>query len=258
MATLTLKTLPRKVLNRLTMLLFAVAIPLERLLHRHSLVGHTEFMDPARFAWTAVLEANWQLIRRELDEVLGYRDHIPNYLDLSDDAKGLTERQNWKSFIFYAYGAKAPFNCRRCPETTALLRHITGMKSAFFSILMPGTRLKPHRGHFAGVLRYHLGLKVPDPQKCGLRVGQHIVHWQEGKSLVFDDTFEHEAWNDSDELRVVLFVDFARPLPFPLSAVNGLITWLIGRSSVVQPGMARLRDWNRRFSRIWRSSRGTG
>ncbi len=248
----TFRRLPRKIANRLTVCLFMVLFPLERLLYRYSRVGHTELIAPARFDWIPRLEQGWTLIRAELDAVLRYEAYIPSYLDLSDDARGLTEPQGWKSFFFYAYGVKVPANCERCPATAALLASIPGMKSGFYSILAAGARLKPHRGHYAGVLRYHLGLIVPAPERCGLRVGGQTVHWQEGKSLVFDDTFEHEAWNDSDSVRVVLFVDFARPLPRPLAALNGAMIWLVGRSSVVQPGIARLKDWNRRLAAVWR------
>ncbi len=246
-----LRKLLRKVANRATMLLFAVALPLERVLFRYSLVPHTELLDLTLFPWARELEQNWHLIRAELDEVLRHRDAVPNYIDLSDEAAGLTARDNWKSFFFYAYGVKVPANCARCPNTTALLGRIEGMKSGFFSIMLPGTHLKAHRGHFAGVLRYHLGLLIPNEDQCGLRVGPHTVHWREGQSIVFDDTFDHEAWNHSDGLRVVLFVDFARPLPQPLAALNLALIWLISRSSVVQPGIARLAAWNRRLAATW-------
>jgi beta-hydroxylase len=246
----TLKHLPRKVANRLTVCLFAVLSPLERLLYRCSLVGHTEFIDKARFYWVSVLEQNWLEIRRELDQVLRRPHQIPNYIYLSSDAKGLTEENNWKSFFFYAYGLKVASNCDRCPATAALLNQIKGMKSGFFSILLPGTHLQPHRGHYAGVLRYHLGLVIPDAGRCRIRVGKRVAHWEEGQSLIFDDTFEHEVWNDSDSIRVVLFVDFARPLPFPLSLLNNLVIWLVSRSSVVQPGIARLKEWNKRYPAI--------
>jgi beta-hydroxylase len=85
------------------------------------------------------------------------------------------------------------------------------------------------------VLRYHLGLLVPsDPTRCGIRVGDERRHWEAGRSLVFDDTFEHEAWNESDEPRVVLFVDFARQLPAPLDAINRALLRLIGASPFIK------------------------
>jgi beta-hydroxylase len=95
------------------------------------------------------------------------------------------------------------------------------MKTAFFSILAPGKHIAPHRGPSAGVLRYHLGLKIPvQAERCRIRVRDEYAHWREGASLVFDDTYEHEVWNDTDEERVVLFLDVVRPLPFPVAQLN--------------------------------------
>jgi aspartyl/asparaginyl beta-hydroxylase (cupin superfamily) len=104
-------------------------------------------------------------------------------------------------------------NCLRCPATAAVLRAIPGVITGFFSILGPGKRLPPHYGPYRGVLRHHLALIVPEPlEKCGIRVDDQTRHWTEGQSLVFDDTYEHEAWNDTDGERVVLFLDIKRPL----------------------------------------------
>jgi beta-hydroxylase len=106
-----LSELPRKILNRLTVLLFAIVLPMERLLFRYSLVGHTELLDASRFPWTRELEENWRLIRPSSMRVLGSataRLHI----DLSDEAAGLTERDNWKSFFFHAYGVPVPTTAR--------------------------------------------------------------------------------------------------------------------------------------------------
>ena len=101
------------------------------------------------------------------------------------------------------------------------MREIPGMKTAMFSILSPRKHILDHRGPYKGVLRYHLGLIVPeDAESCRIRVGEDFRHWEEGKSMIFDDTFNHEVWNDTDETRVVLFVDVLRPLPEPEATIN--------------------------------------
>ena len=95
------------------------------------------------------------------------------------------------------------------------------MTTAMFSILSPRKHILDHRGPYKGVLRYHLGLIVPQRRAaCRIRVGEDVRHWEQGKSMVFDDTYNHEVWNDTDETRVVLFVDVLRPLPFPESQIN--------------------------------------
>ena len=101
---------------------------------------------------------------------------------------------------------------------------------AMFSILAPRSHIPSHRGPYKELLRYHLGLIIPSPRSgCRLRVADEVRSWQEGKSLIFDDSYSHEAWNDSDCHRVVLFVDFVRPLPFPLSTLNRLAIWQISK-----------------------------
>jgi beta-hydroxylase len=104
-----------------------------------------------------------------------------------------------------------------------------------FSILTPRSRIAAHRGVYNGVLRYHLALVVPhDPDRCSIRIGTEVRHWTDGGSMIFDDTCEHEVWNDTDEQRVVLFVDFLRELPQPLGWINRGLLGLIGASPYVQ------------------------
>lgn len=186
--------------------------------------GTRTFFDTADFPWVAAVEARAPEIRRELDSLLRSLDRIPNFQDLSPDQATLTDAESWKTFFLHAYGHRAEANCDRCPETERALRQIPGLQSAMFSILAPEKHLPEHRGPHKGVLRYHLALIVPGPPgACRIRVGSDVRAWEEGKSLIFDDSHLHEAWNDSDRHRVVLFVDFERPLPFPLSIINRLV-----------------------------------
>ena len=142
--------------------------------------------------------------------------HLPNFQDISKDQIEITNDDRWKTFFLYGYGFEAKLGVEMCPKTAALMREIPGMKTAMFSILSPRKHILDHRGPYKGVLRYHLGLIVPrKAEKCRIRVGEDIRHWQEGQSLMFDDTFNHEVWNDTDETRVVLFVDVLRPYPPP-------------------------------------------
>ncbi len=160
----------------------------------------------------------------------------------------LTRDDGWKTFFFRGYGAQHDKNIARCPETNRLLTAIPGLTTAFFSILRPKKRLPRHRGPFKGVLRYHLALKVPAaPETCGIKVGTDVARWEEGKSLIFDDTHLHEAWNDSDEIRVVLFVDFVRPLPWVLAQLNRFTLYLISRTTFVQGAVRRLEAWEEMF-----------
>jgi beta-hydroxylase len=222
--------------------------PMDRLVHRFSSVGRHRFFDPSAFAWIPRIEAGWTSIRDELRALLRERERIPSFEDIAPaNTPGGVRDDKWKSYWLYAYGRKAADNCRRCPETTRLIDTIPGIKTAFFSILAPGKHIPEHTGPYAGVLRYHLGLVVPRRKEaCRIRVGSELAHWEEGRSLVFDDSYPHEVRNDTDEERVVLFVDFARPLPFPLSVLNEAVIWLAGRSAFVQDIVENIDVWNRR------------
>jgi len=197
------------------------------------------WFDPGDFAWTKAIETRTAEIRRELFEVLS--GPVPEFRDVSTEQERIVEGAPWKAFVFFLYGQPYEKNTRRCPVTTATLLGIPDMTSAFFSILEPGARLKEHRGPYKGVLRYHLGLKVPeDPKQCGITVGGETRHWGVGQGLVFDDTFAHSAWNESRETRAVLFVDFKREFRGPLKALNDGLVWLFRVSPFVQNMFERL------------------
>jgi ornithine lipid ester-linked acyl 2-hydroxylase len=222
--------------------------PLERWLARHSSVGDRPFFDAAEFAWTRDLELEWRTIRAELDDVMADRDALPNFQDISADQATITDDDRWKTFFLYGFGFRVDSNCERCPETTRLVESIPGMKTAFFSILAPGKHIPAHRGPWKGVLRYHLGLMVPEPATaCRIRVDDEVRQWEEGGSLVFDDTYDHEAWNDTDGYRVVLFVDFIRPLDRVASTFNRGVLGAIAWSPFIQDAKSRHRRWERRF-----------
>lgn len=208
--------------------------------------GKKTFFEPQEFPWVGEIEADWISIRKELEAVLTRKEEIPNFQDISDKQKVLTEGEQWKTFWFYAYGERAEENCARCPETVRLLQRIPGMKSAMFSILAPRKHIPEHRGMYKGVMRYHLGLIVPGPDgACRIRVGNDVRSWKEGKSLIFDDSHPHEVWNDVDAQRVVLFVDFLRPVFFPVSLLNRLIVWIIARTPSIAEPMDRVRHYGR-------------
>jgi beta-hydroxylase len=218
---------------------------------RNSLVPTAPFLAPETFGWIADLEQEWATIRAELDEVLTFRDHLPNFQDISVDQASITDDDGWKTFFFLGYGFRATANCERCPRTALLLDSIPGLTTAFFSILSPRKHIPPHRGPWRGVLRYHLALRVPDPPGAsGIEVGGEVAHWEEGKSLLFDDGYEHRAWNDTDGIRVVLFADVIRPLRRPADSVNRALIRAIGASPYIRDARARHEAWEARFEAL--------
>ena len=201
-------------------------------------------IDPAKFPWTKYVEQNMPQILGELKVIMGQYESIPNLGDLSEEQKRITTgERNWKTFMLYVYGSRIERNINLCPQTDSILRNIPGMTMAFFSILEPHTALSPHRGAYKGVLRYHLGLIVPQPEDlCGLRIDGEVHHWQVGGSLIFDDTYTHDAWNNSDEIRVVLFIDFKRDYIFPVNVLNNAMIRLIRMSPFISNVLKKIEE----------------
>jgi beta-hydroxylase len=164
------------------------------------------FYDTKMFPFTAILEQNWRVIRSELD-ALNEREFMewPEHSLYGD--------HGWETFGLYAFGHRQAEGCARCPRTEAVVQQIPGLMMAGFSKLAPGAHIVPHCGYegYAGyVLRVHLGLDVPED--CAIRVGSETRHWEQGRCFVFDDSTEHEAWNNGNHSRTVLLCDFLNPL----------------------------------------------
>ncbi|WP_433017936.1 aspartyl/asparaginyl beta-hydroxylase domain-containing protein [Kribbella sp. CA-294648] len=188
-----------------------------RLIDRFDPTAQVRFFDPADFPWAAELEREWQVIRGDLDVALSRRDEVPEFSAISSRQKEIADSR-WQTLVFHFFGRRVNANCERFPRTSEILSRVPDLTTAMFSILSEGAHIPPHFGPYKGILRYHLGLKVPSGAR--LRVDDQVRSWQEGKSLLFDDTFEHEAWNHGPGDRVVLFVDVVRPLPRGLDLFN--------------------------------------
>ncbi|HEY6554795.1 MAG TPA: aspartyl/asparaginyl beta-hydroxylase domain-containing protein [Vicinamibacteria bacterium] len=200
--------------------------------------GQTRVFDPAAFSWIGQIESRWQAMRREAEAVVGDAGSLPRMREILPGR--YTVASAWKTYMLYGYGHKVPRNCALCPETAAAVEAVPNMRTAFFSVLPPRTRLPPHVGIYRGILRYHLGLIIPDPERCGLRIEERVLRWREGQSFVFCDQYEHEAWNDTDQVRVVLFLDFLRPLPTALAALNAWVIRRIGETRFIRESGERL------------------
>lgn len=203
------------------------------------------------FPWVAEFEKYWKTIREELEQVLNRREDMPSFHEILSQVTTITTDDQWKTFFLMAPGMNCDGNRKQCPKTTELLKLIPGVKTAMFSILSPRKHIPAHRGPYNGVLRYHLGLIVPEPREnVKIRIADEYHHWSEGGSLVFDDTFNHEVWNDTDGIRVVLFIDFLRPLKSPWHQIHDRI---IRVAEVITPMLQaankRQKEWEKKFYR---------
>lgn len=175
-----------------------------------------------RFPWMDELEAGTIAIRDELFNVLQQAQNLESFLQ-TDAPQGAAElltsssghEPAWDAYFFHRHGDRYEAHCVQCPQTAALLDSLPlayvreHSPETLYSVLRPGTHILPHYGVTNTRLVTHLPLVVPSD--CALRVGGEMHVWQEGRCVTFDDTFEHEAWNKSDQTRVVLIVDSWNP-----------------------------------------------
>lgn len=184
------------------------------------------FFDRAEFPSLSILEAKTGVIRAELLAVLvSDRERFNPYIaynpgDPVNQWRELNHSSRWSAFHLWRSGSPVQENLDCCPETAKAIAKV-GMAdidglcpNALFSALAPKTHIPPHHGETNARLVAHLPLIVPDG--CQFRVGFEERQWTVGETLVFDDTIEHEAGNDSDELRVVLIFDLWNPLLEPV------------------------------------------
>jgi len=219
---------------------------IERFIASKSLVATSEIIPNEAFPWTGQVEASWRTIRAELEGVIGDRTALPNMQDISPTQYGIVRDKVWKVFAFNTYGAWSQENCRACPETAKLLRSIPDLKVAFFSVLEPGAHISAHRGAYKGLVRAHLGLIVPEPNAdVRMAVGKEMIHWREGELVLFDDTYRHEVWNDTDGVRVVLLFDVERPFPPMIRALNRTVLGAFRLAPFVTGAVKKLNAWER-------------
>lgn len=174
------------------------------------------FYDLHHLPWVQLLQENYQKIKKELLNVIdiesgtqigkNWTNAHPHYVESKT-----TDLIPWKTYEFVFFGIRHPLHAQQCPETFKLLSQVPELITAHFSLLRPQTRVNPHKGYSRMVLRNHLPLIVPKQGDMGIKVKNEIARWEEGNLLSFNDSFIHEAWNLSNETRVVLMFDIAHP-----------------------------------------------
>ena len=179
------------------------------------------FPDRALFPWLETLEAATPVIKAELEALL--TDSFDQFAPYVAYPKGapvnqwgeLNHSRKWTSLWLWRDGARQDAVCERCPQTAALLESLPMCRqdgfapTAVFSALQPHTHIPAHTGSSNIRLLTHLPLILPGPAR--FRVGNTVRDWKMGQAWVFDDTIEHEAWNDADQMRVILIFDIWNP-----------------------------------------------
>lgn len=178
-----------------------------------------QYYERGEFDWLPQVEAAVPAMHDELLAVLADGKDFAPYVEVIAErpsaANPLINDPSWGAFYFWRDGEIVTENATRCPATMAALEAVPmptiDQRSpiALWSLLKPGTHIQPHHGLLNTRLICHIPLIVPSD--CALRVGNETREWREGEALIFDDSFEHEAWNRSDQTRVVLLFEIWRP-----------------------------------------------
>jgi aspartate beta-hydroxylase len=203
------------------------------------------------FAWMPGLERHTDAIREELRAVLAKDEGFRPFVQMPRQHPGaaywdkLNDSPNWNAFFFYRDGERFADNHARCPETSAALdtvplnRVADHSPEALYSVLTPGAHIPPHTGVINVRLVVHLPLIIPPD--CGIRVGTETRGWTEGRCIAFDDTYEHEAWNKSNETRVVMILDIWNPaLTLPEREGMRVVIEELGRFNRSHGGTSKL------------------
>ena len=184
----------------------------------------TLFPAAARFA------AAWPALRDEALAVARDLQRVPRFHEIMSAQAPISanDGRDWRMFIMQAYGLPFAANLQRCPVLASLVAASPDVLSASFSFMAPGKRVPPHRGPFRGILRGYLVLSMPrhadGTPAAVLQVDQREYRLDEGEFMLWDDTFEHAAWNGGDALRVVLLLDVRRRgLPLDMRALSAAV-----------------------------------
>ncbi len=205
-----------------------------------------EYFDRTLFPWLSALEAHTEAIRSELFALL--ESGAPGFAPYVQMDPGTPENKwtpldastAWSSYYLWKYGQRVADAHRRCPKTVAALDAIPRIElpsrapSAFFSLLEPGAHIPAHTGVTNVRVTVHLPLIIPE--NCYFRVGGETRQWEVGKAFVFDDTIEHEAWNNSNELRAILIVDAWNPHLTEIERTMMQHYFAIADASALNPG----------------------
>ena len=224
-----------------------------RVIARSSLIPNDPVLNSKEFDWTEPFKNHWREIQQEGLAVFEHRDAIPPLREISPDHRRLMKNDSWRSFFLIGYGHHKAGNLARAPRTAELIKAVPGLNSAFFSILAPGAVIVPHRGVTKAFVTGHLGLSVPrDREKCWMQVDDQRLHWDEGEWIIFDDTYEHEVRNDTNETRIVLLCQVERPLAVPGKWIAAGTLRYVRRSQFVTDAKNNLSDWEEAYARAER------
>lgn len=202
--------------------------PINSFMYLFSAVPNKPYLDKnlkeKYFPELQILHDNWKDIQEEAKQLMN-QGHVQISEKYDDLGFNSFFRQGWKRFYLKWYDQFISSAQELCPRTVSLLQQIPALNAAMFTMLPPGSRLVLHRDPYAGSLRFHLGIITPNSDDCYIMVDGIPYSWRDGEDVIFDETFLHYAENKTDQDRLILFCDLARPMTNRVAtAVNRFIS----------------------------------
>jgi beta-hydroxylase len=212
--------------------------------------------NPKDFEWTQIFRDNWAVIKNEYKEYIKASSErtIPYHSEVNDVIGACDASSKWQTLYLRAYNRDTDI-INRFPATKSLIDKVP-CTLAFFSILQPGAKLEAHRGVYKGVIRYHLALSVPaDSENCFLKIYNSTsdlhapsttLHWRKGEDIMFDDMFLHEVQNNTNQQRIVLFLDIRRTFANPfVNLLNKLLLYFIKSNDILDKIIERANHFSK-------------
>ena len=226
--------------------------PYNLLMNLCARLPNTPLLNTSDIDDLVILRENWQVIRDEAIQ-LASEGQIKAADKLNDAGFNSFFRTGWTRFYLKWYDDYLPSANTKCPKTVEILKKTPSIKAAMFASLPPGAVLTAHRDPYAGSLRYHLGLLTPNSEDCYILVDGQRHTWHDGKDVLFDETFIHEAYNNTDQQRIILFADVHRPMRFKV--IDKLNHWisdnLLKASSTQNDETEKVGGLNRLFEKLY-------
>lgn len=169
-----------------------------------------DFIQPSKvFPQHSLLEANTDLFMQEVEQLIKQHHKVPkaHEVDAYNHEISFANGPGWRTFYLKVYSGWFEENCQQCPQTYAFFKDMPEVITIMYSIMEPGNVIPPHKGELRGFYRYQLPLQVPKQPGCVITVGNESLNYEHGKGFLFDDNVQHGVKNDTDEYRVVLFLD---------------------------------------------------
>jgi aspartate beta-hydroxylase len=224
--------------------LYDHAADVARYIYDWRIVGPPVFDPGAHFPDAAKFVGAWREIRDEALCVAARLSQVPRFHEIMPEQAEISanDQRDWRMLILKAYGAPFPRNIARCPRLAAVVAECPDVLSASLSFLAPGKHIPAHRGPFRGLLRFYLALAMPrradGTPAAVLRIAGRDYRVADGECLLWDDTYVHEVWNDSDDVRAVLLLDVRRQgMPADMALLSRLVIAAV-RAGVTWRGAA--------------------